>query len=245
MAAFVVLLIPVTSLPSHPCSIASCCHLGRSGCGWMPLLHLHRQKLQQMLRRPPCRTGEGWPSQALSPAALASLWRPRWASHRRSAGTSLPWATATTGAWARRSAERSQRPCSRRSCELLREAPLCLRAVRGRPPTASARSGSCAHPPRHLGCVSPFRRGAGTAAYKPSRGYTCTTTCLIQAEREQEQEQEQEPDGCAVVVGRPLTRECREQQVRVGVRVRVRVRVRVVRVRVRFRVRVRVRVRVR
>ena len=158
-----------SSLPSHPCSIASCCRLGRSCCGWMPLLHLPRQKLQQKLRRPPCRAGEGWLSQALSPAVLASLWRPRWASHRRSAGTSLPWVTATTVAWARRSAERSRRPCSRQSCarrrcekdELLREVPLCLRAVRGRPPFTSARSDPVRPP------TAPLRQAATHSLARP------------------------------------------------------------------------------
>ena len=179
-----------SSSPSPRCSTASstasCCRLGRSCRGWMPL-HLHRQRLQQkpqqqpqQQRRLPPRwtgerlslhvrpgasvlyvrdtrisllrairtkgagqlalkrhalyvrrtrislgravrtayrdtTGERWPSPASSRAALASPWRRRWASPRRSGGTSLPWATATTGEWARRSAVRSRLPCSRRT----------------------------------------------------------------------------------------------------------------------------------
>ena len=115
-------------------------------------------------------TGERWPSPASSPAALASPWRRRWASPRRSGGTSLPWATATTGEWARRSAARSHLPCLRRSCalrrcergRLLSEGALCLRAVRGiTRPTSAARSSPCAPPtapPRHRATAPPRYR---------------------------------------------------------------------------------------
>ena len=158
--------------PSPRCSTASCCRLGRSCRGWVPL-HLHRQRLQQKLqqkRRPPRRTGERWPLQASSLAALASLWRRRWALPRRSGGTSLLWATATTVAWARRSAARSRLPYSRRSCAPLRcergklpsEGPLCPRAVRG-----------ITHPPSQLGAArAPTHRATAPPRHHARRPLT-------------------------------------------------------------------------